>query len=223
MDILHAKRAAEQAQTMQRYYRLQSKIYDATRWTFLFGRKRIIRKLPVSERTPTLEILEVGCGTGYNLERLARRFPNARLTGMDVSADMLQRSAKRLSIWSDRIVLLEQPYGEENLSFKGKFDLILFSYSLTMINPQWEALIAQAKLDLKPGGMIAVVDFSDSPFSWFKRHMANNHVRMDGHLLPVLKNLFLPVEVNIRKAYAGVWQYLIFIGRVGEVSGQIGK
>jgi len=201
---------------MQRYYRLQSKIYDATRWTFLFGRKRIIRKLPVSERTATLDILEVGCGTGYNLERLARRFPNARLTGMDVSADMLQRSAKRLSIWSDRIVLLEQPYGEENLSFKGKFDLILFSYSLTMINPQWEALIAQAKLDLKPGGMIAVVDFSDSPFPWFKRHMANNHVRMDGHLLPVLKNLFLPVEANIRKAYAGFWQYLIFIGRVGE-------
>lgn len=149
---------------MQRYYRLQSKIYDATRWTFLFGRKRIIRELPVLEETAALEILEVGCGTGYNLKRLALRFPNARLTGMDVSADMLERSASRTAQWADRITLLEKPYGEENLSFHGKFDLILFSYSLTMINPQWATLIAQAKQDLKPGGVIAVVDFFDSPF-----------------------------------------------------------
>ena len=129
MDILHSERSAEQAQTMQRYYRLQSKIYDATRWTFLFGRKRIIRELPVLEETAALEILEVGCGTGYNLKRLALRFPNARLTGMDVSADMLERSASRTAQWADRITLLEKPYGEENLSFHGKFDLILFSYS----------------------------------------------------------------------------------------------
>ncbi len=218
MDISQSTQrspVAEQAQTMQRYYRLQSKIYDATRWTFLFGRKRIIRELPVLEQNAALEVLEVGCGTGYNLKRLALRFPNARLTGMDVSADMLERSAKRTTQWTDRVTLLEQPYGEENLSFQGKFDLILFSYSLTMINPQWAALIARAKQDLKPGGVIAVVDFFDSPFPWFKRHMAKNHVRMDGHLLPVLENLFLPAKVNIKNAYAGVWQYLSYIGRVG--------
>ncbi len=216
MDLLQTERVTEQAQTMQRYYRLQSKIYDATRWTFLFGRKRILRELPVLEQNAALEVLEVGCGTGYNLKRLALRFPNARLTGMDVSADMLERSTKRTTQWADRITLLELPYGEANLSFQGKFDLILFSYSLTMINPQWAALIAQAKQDLKPGGIIAVVDFFDSPFPWFKRHMAKNHVRMEGHLLPVLENLYLPANVNIRNAYAGVWQYLIFIGRVGE-------
>ncbi|MFM9947719.1 MAG: class I SAM-dependent methyltransferase [Saprospiraceae bacterium] len=215
MDISQTTPAAEQAQTMQRYYRLQSKIYDATRWTFLFGRKRIIRELPVLEQKAALEVLEVGCGTGYNLKRLALQFPNARLTGMDVSADMLELSAKRTAQWADRITLLEQPYGEENISFQGKFDLILFSYSLTMINPQWAALIAQAEQDLKPGGVIAVVDFFDSPFPWFKRHMAKNHVRMEGHLLPVLESLFLPAKVEIHKAYAGVWQYLVFIGRVG--------
>ncbi len=134
---------------------------------------------------------------------------------MDVSADMLERSAKRTAQWADRITLLEQPYGEENLSFQGKFDLILFSYSLTMINPQWATLIAQAKQDLKPGGSHCSGGF-DSPFPWFKRHMARNHVRMEGHLLPVLENLFLPAKVNIKNAYAGVWQYLIYIGRVGE-------
>ncbi len=77
MDISHTRTVTEQAQTMQRYYRLQSKIYDATRWTFLFGRKRIIRELPVLEQKAALEVLEVGCGTGYNLKRLALQFPNA--------------------------------------------------------------------------------------------------------------------------------------------------
>lgn len=217
MDIIQTNPLAEQAQTMQRYYRLQSKVYDATRWTFLFGRKRIIRQLPFAANVARLDVLEVGCGTGYNLERLARHFPNARLTGMDVSADMMQRSAKRLAAWKDRVFLINQPYGEANNAFDHKFDLILFSYSLSMINPQWAMLIARAKEDLKPGGVIAIVDFFDSPFPWFRRHMSNNHVRMEGHLLPVVEQHFLRVDLQIRSAYGGIWRYLLFWGRVGEV------
>ncbi|NUO00398.1 MAG: methyltransferase domain-containing protein [Saprospiraceae bacterium] len=218
MDIFQTTdRTEQQAQTMQRYYRLHSKIYDATRWSFLFGRKRIIRQLPDLVADPAPHILEVGCGTGYNLKHLALRFPNARLTGMDVSGEMLQRAARRILPWRDRISLLEQPYGEENSGFNQKFDLILFSYSLTMINPHWATLIARAKQDLKPGGIIAVVDFHDSPFSWFKRHMANNHVRMDGHLRPALEAEFLVEEAKICRAYAGIWAYLLFWGRVEVV------
>jgi S-adenosylmethionine-diacylgycerolhomoserine-N-methlytransferase len=82
-----------------------------------------------------------------------------------------------------------------------------------MINPQWEELLQQAYNDLKPGGFIAVVDFHDSRFNWFKRHMGNNHVRMDGHLLPALSQLYKTVFVRIVKAYAGVWEYVLFVGR----------
>ena len=51
--------------SIQGYYALHSRIYDATRWTFLFGRESILRrsaKIAAPER-----ILEVGCGTGRNL------------------------------------------------------------------------------------------------------------------------------------------------------------
>lgn len=37
-------------------------------------------------------------------------------------------------------------------------DVVTFSYSLTMI-PDWFAAISEAKRVLKPGGLIAVVDF----------------------------------------------------------------
>ncbi len=201
-----------QNQTMRRYYRLQSKIYDATRWTFLFGRNRILKLLPFPDNA-NIHLLEIGCGTGYNLARLARIFPNAKLTGMDVSGDMINLAKKNTKAYADRVVLLEKPYMPDETAFTGKVDVILFSYSLTMINPQWRDLILKAKADLKSGGAIAVVDFHDSRFGWFKRHMGNNHVRMDSHLLPLLQTEFDPLVEEVKSAYGGVWEYMLFVGK----------
>lgn len=202
----------KQVHTIRQYYRWQSKIYDATRWSFLFGRNLIIKCIPLDVKGE-YQILEVGCGTGHNLRNLALHFPKARITGLDASADMLSIAQNRTRQYSERIQLVEKPYvlGEEG--FREQYDLVLFSYSLTMINPQWEELLQQAYNDLKPGGFIAVVDFHNSRFNWFKRHMGNNHVRMDGHLLPALSQLYKTVFVRILKAYAGVWEYVLFVGR----------
>lgn len=202
----------EQTQYMQQYYQLQSKIYDATRWSFLFGRKRIIRELPLSISRP-VRILEVGCGTGYNLVRLAKQFPQAELIGLDVSPDMTALSQKSTRAFSERVQIIQAPYQKDHQLFADQVDVVLFSYSLTMINPQWSELILQAKKDLKPGGFIAVTDFHDSPLTWFKRHMSNHHVRMDGHLLPLLEKEFTPLIREIPSAYGGIWQYLVYIGK----------
>ena len=209
-----------QNQTIRKYYQFQSKIYDATRWSFLFGRNEIIDRLPIG-RDEAIQVLEIGCGTGHNLQRLANRFPNATLTGLDVSADMLAIAGKTLQGYGDRITLIEKPYQEGETTFLDSMDVILFSYSLTMINPQWASLIRQAKSDLKTGGIIAVTDFHDSQFQWFKTHMGNNHVRMDGHLLPLLKELFQPEVEEVKKAYLGVWEYLVFLGRGSKVESRV--
>ena len=202
----------EQNRAMRRYYRLQSKIYDATRWSFLFGRRSMIRDLPFSAQAP-FRALEVGCGTGYNLVRIARHFPAASLTGLDVSADMIGRARCRTAPFGARIRLHGRPYTSGETGFAEKFDLILFSYALTMINPQWADLIEQAGHDLRPGGWIAVTDFHDSPLPWFKRHMAGHHVRMDGHLLPALEARFQTESARVRPAYGGIWSYLSYLGR----------
>jgi len=111
------------------------------------------------------------------------------------------------------VTLEEAPYQLGAESRLGQMDAVLFSYSLTMINPQWEELVRQAKADLKPGGMIAVADFYDSRFSWFKTHMGNNHVRMDGHLIPLLKQEFETLSHQVKPAYGGVWDYFVYLGR----------
>jgi S-adenosylmethionine-diacylgycerolhomoserine-N-methlytransferase len=202
----------EQNQNIQRYYRLQSKIYDATRWSFLFGRKQIIREIPLPD-DGAWQILEIGFGTGYNLGRLAKRFSKAQFFGLDVSEDMQRLATKNLKAYEDRVHLEARPYLYGETAWHGKFDAILFSYSLTMINPQWKDLIMQAKEDLKPGGFIAVTDFHDSRNQWFKNHMALNHVRMDSHLVPVLEEQFQPVVNEVKSAYSGIWNYMVFVGR----------
>ncbi len=191
------------------YYRFHSKIYDATRWSFLFGRQGIIRHLQQVSPAPG-RILEIGCGTGINLTALARAFPNAQLTGLDLSEDMLTRAAKRVAPLGDRVTLKHQMY-DAPLS-AGEYDAVLFSYCLTMINPGWEAVLSHAARDLAPQGVIAVMDFHDTPFGFFRRWMGVNHVALNGHLLPALTAQFTPQLAKPCRAYGGVWRYFYFMG-----------
>ncbi len=201
-----------QAERMNDYYRFHAKIYDLSRWTFLFGRRKIIDNLPFHEKE-ILNVLEIGCGTGKNLAYIARRFPNAQMTGVDISRNMIAQAQKKLHQYAVRTKLLEMPYGGEKINLKVQPDVILFSYCLTMVNPDFEKLITQALHDLKPNGIIAVVDFHNSRFAGFKRWMGFKHVRMDSHLLPSLKNNFTELKTEVRNAYGSVWQYMLFYGK----------
>lgn len=40
-------------------------------------------------------LLDIGCGTGLELEAVFRRFPDAKVTGIDLSADMLARAREK--------------------------------------------------------------------------------------------------------------------------------
>jgi S-adenosylmethionine-diacylgycerolhomoserine-N-methlytransferase len=194
---------------IERYYRFNSKIYDASRWTFLFGRATLIERLSANQ--PPTNILEVGCGTGKNLINLCRNFPKADVTGLDISEDMLKVAGKKLDPFTSKVTLLHKPYSQP-LQPARSFDLVLFSYCLSMINPGWEHAIECAYCDLAQGGLIAVVDFNDSRFPLLNRWMRLNHVRMDGHLLPELKSCFQPRTFEILRAYGGVWTYFKFLG-----------
>lgn len=203
----------KQANQLEQYYRFHAKLYDATRWSFLFGRQAIIHL--VAQRQTPANILEVGCGTGKNLLTLAQTFPEATITGLDLSEDMLTVARRNLSEESDRVNLLHVSYNKP-LNPTEPYDLILFSYALTMFNPGWDTAIDHAQADLAVGGAIAVVDFHDSPMSLFKRWMGVNHVRMDGHLQPKLETLFEAQLSETKSAYGGLWRYLLYIGKKAE-------
>jgi len=207
---LYSVSMLDQSARMERYYRLHSKIYDATRWSFLFGRKTMIQRISAIKQPAN--ILEIGCGTGKNLINLGRAFPYATLSGLDISASMLKVAHQNLGLLAGRVNLLKTAY-DRPLQPERPYNLILFSYSLSMMNPDWNRAIKYAEADLAPGGLIAVVDFHDSAWPFFKRWMGVNHVRMDGHLLPELEACFRTQTREIHQAYSGFWEYFLFIGK----------
>ncbi len=198
---------------LQGYYRWHAPIYDATRWSFLFGRRTIV-VLAAKQlgRNNNLRILEVGCGTGRNLKALARTFPKAQITGVDLCAPMLAKAEKSTAGYAERITLLHEAYATALLP-EASCDLVLFSYALTMFNPGFDTALDTARTHLKPGGLVAVTDFHDSRLGVFKSWMGANHVRMEGHLAPELDARFERKQLSVRRAYAGVWEYFLYLGR----------
>lgn len=195
--------------SMRSYYRWHAAVYDATRWTFLFGRRQLLQK--IAALNPE-NVLEVGCGTGYNLNRLAALMPDVNLVGVDVSPDMLKRASRATRKFSRRVLLFERAYKPDGFSWKQQPDIVVFSYALTMFNPGAEEAIERACSDLPSGGIVAVVDFHDTPFSTFRWWMGKNHVRMEGHLTPMLEKHFETREKRIVRAWFGLWRYILYIG-----------
>lgn len=210
--MLNFDRATDRGQltTIERYYRLHARIYDLTRWTFLRGRE-ILRAQVAASLTP-YRILEVGCGTGTNLLHLGRLFPLAELWGVDLSADMLAVTGKKLQKVGHRLTLIQSSY-DRPVAQASPFDLVVFSYALTMFNPGWELALKAASLDLSPQGTIAIVDFHDSASKTFRKWMGINHVRMDGHLLPHLIGLFPLHHWSVTQVFGGLWSYFFFLGQ----------
>jgi S-adenosylmethionine-diacylgycerolhomoserine-N-methlytransferase len=159
---VNAEPVKDHASLMDKVYRHQRYIYDFTRKYYLFGRDRLIRELNLR---PGDRVVEVGCGTARNLIRIAERYPEARLFGMDASHEMLKTAAESVRrAGLETRICLAHGYAE-NLSpaMFGEheaFDACIFSYSLSMI-PKWKQALRQAAVTLSPEGRIHVVDFGD--------------------------------------------------------------
>src|SRR5262245_44015791 len=148
--------ARDHRQTMTKYYAVQSHIYDATRWAFLYGREALVAQLNIR---PGDRVLEIGCGTGKNFDVIQERLQGSgELIGIDCSRPMLDRACRRVQEngWKN-VRLLYMEYGKETIT-RGRADVVLFSYSLSMI-PDWKLALACAQSELWPGGNIGVVDF----------------------------------------------------------------
>ncbi len=205
-----SRNSDQQAINIQRYYQLQSRIYDATRWAFLFGRKNLIKQLPF-DVNDDFNALEVGCGTGHILYQLGSHYPRASMTGLDISASMLNKAAKKLNPISDRVILYEGTFNVNWLPPVG-YDVIIFSYTLTMLNPNWPYFLHLAQFFLNPSGKIAIVDFHDTDWSAYKRFMALNHLNVEGKILPYIQQQFQPEFKKISPGLFGIWRYFNFIG-----------
>ena len=162
-DTAHAAaqpRPNDATHRMNRMYRWQRFIYDATRRYYLLGRDQLITELAPA---PGARVLEIGCGTGRNLVQAAKHYPAAQFYGIDVSTEMLTTalgSIKRAGL-DGRIRVA---HGDATDFDPAKIfnidapDHIVISYALSMI-PDWQGVLTEAVTRLKPGGRLHIVDF----------------------------------------------------------------
>jgi ubiquinone/menaquinone biosynthesis C-methylase UbiE len=109
------------------------------------------------------DVLEVGIGTGRNLPFYPA---DARLTGVDLSPEMLERARDRARDLGRKVDL--RVGDAEHLEFgDASFDTVVFSLTLCSI-PDDRQAIREAKRVLRPGRRLVLLEHVRSPARWVR-------------------------------------------------------
>ncbi len=118
--------------------------------------KRLLEyvKLPAQSN-----ILDLGCGTGRLLDRLASQFPQLRGTGLDLSAQMLYQARQRHR-HRPRLIYIQG--NAESLPFADRqFDAVFNTISF-LHYPKPERVFSEVSRVLRPSGHFYLVDATPS-------------------------------------------------------------
>lgn len=141
------------AERLEAFYAPQAARYDTFRARLLHGRRELIDLL---DPLPGEQVVELGAGTGANLEWFGARLALLRsLELVDICPALLDVARRRsAALRNVRIVRADAALYQP----QAPVDSVYFSYALTMI-PDWQRAIENAIAMLKPGGKLGVVDF----------------------------------------------------------------
>lgn len=113
-----------------------------------YWKNEILKLVP-----PINSCLDLACGTGILTRKIAKKYPDAKVTGIDISESYLE-VAKRNSRNSN---ILFVKGDAEMISLGKKFDCIVSSYIPKYCDPQTLADVITRHLN--PGGRVVLHDF----------------------------------------------------------------
>ena len=136
--------------------------------TFEDERTRPVRDLLAA--VPAVQakvVVDIGCGPGNSTDILAARYPDATVSGMDSSADMIEAARKRLPAVHFELVDI-QAWDDP-----GPFDVILANAVFQWV-PDHQVLLPRLLSKLSPGGSLAfqIPDNLEEPAHRLMREIA---------------------------------------------------
>lgn len=114
-----------------------------------------------------IQILDLGCGTGYCLPELSKRYPDGRITGADLSQGMLDYARERYPNFEYAIADAEDLPFEAN-----QFDLIFSNFAVQWCD-SFLSVLQQAYKALKPGGYLLLSTLADGTLAELKQAWAS--------------------------------------------------
>jgi phosphatidylethanolamine/phosphatidyl-N-methylethanolamine N-methyltransferase len=133
-------------------YRRWAPIYDRTFGALTHaGRARAVDY--INHRSGS--VLEVGVGTGLSLARYGRHL---RVTGVDYSAEMLDKAREKVARGSLPQVAELRQMDARALAFPdGRFDTVVAMYLVSVV-PEPERVVAEMARVCRPGGEVLIVN-----------------------------------------------------------------
>ena len=139
-------------EAVDKSYKRWAPIYDNTfgRVTGA-GRRRAVRYI----NTRAGSVLEVGVGTGLTLPEYK---PHLRITGMDVSREMLEKARAKVSAQGlDHVVELRDMDARTLDYPDDSFDIVVGMYLVSVV-PEPEKVIREMARVCKPGGEVLILN-----------------------------------------------------------------
>ncbi len=166
-----------------------------------FWKYKILEQLS-TERT----VLDLACGTGILTKQIAEMLPHAKITGVEITKNYLEKAKEKLILYQN-ISFVKQD--AEKLNLGKQFDCITASYLPKYCTA--DVLIKNCLEHLDVGGKIILHDFT-YPKNKFVRALWNFYFKLlylVGFFIPNWKNVFVDLPNLIRttdwvKEYEGV-------------------
>lgn len=167
---LKGPRAPMDADAVRAAYKRQVVFYD--NWFGVVSHHSRKAAVAAVNRAPGELVLEVGVGTGLALPLYS---PAKRVTGIDLSCDMLLKARARAETLGLRNIESLQEMDAQATTFPdASFDIAVAMFVASVV-PKPRLLLAELKRVVKPGGTILLVNHfarARGPIWWVERALA---------------------------------------------------
>ena len=141
-------------------------LFERVAWLYAFCREHLFRddteriiKALWQNKPPTsgLRLIELGCGPGFYSRKLAQRFPNIIVTGVDRSPSQVRSARERAAAENIRNCVFERVNALALPTDGSSFDILIASRIFTVL-PDHRRAVAEMFRILKPGGRCLIAE-----------------------------------------------------------------